>query len=88
MSYPANSSTEVDASRLRSFIDRLVHTHEERAALGQDLADILKEAESGGFDKAAVKACVKIQMAPADKREKMRQADDALSVYLAALNLG
>lgn len=87
MTYPANTSGEVNAGQLRSFVERLTHVHEERDALGKDLSDILKEAEGQGFDKAAVKTCVKIAMAPTDKREKMRQVDDALSVYLAALGL-
>ena len=88
MTYPKNTpepAGEVDASALRAYVDRLVRVHEERNALGKDLADILQEAASSGFVKEAVKHCVKLSLADADKRLKMRESEDIAEVYASAL---
>ena len=87
MSKPGHNSGDVDASQLRAYVERAVRLKEEIASLNSDVADLYGEAASAGFDKAALKEVVKVAMAPADKREKLRQTDDALSVYLVAMGL-
>jgi uncharacterized protein (UPF0335 family) len=76
-----------DNGQLRSYVERISKLHEERKQLGDDVADVLQEAASGGFDKAALKETVKVYMEPEEKRAKRAQKDDALSTYLAALGL-
>lgn len=84
----AETRGEVNSEMLRSFVDRLTSLAEQRAAMGEDIADVYSEAKSQGFDKAALKTVVKIAMEGADKRVKRRETDDdATGVYLAALGL-
>lgn len=81
------SAEGFDNTQLVSYRDRLVRLHEERKALADDIADVLQEAASNGFDKAALKTVVRISMEDPAKRDKRAQVDDALSVYLSALGL-
>lgn len=73
--------------RLKSIVDRLVRLHEERKALADDIADLLKEASGNGYDKAALKEVVKIVLEPAAKKAKRQETDSILGVYLAALGM-
>ena len=76
-----------DNNQLRAYVERIARLHGERDELAHDISDVLQEAASNGFDKAALKETVKVFMEPAEKRAKRAQKDDALSVYLTALGL-
>lgn len=70
------------AAQLRQIIERVEKLHEERKALASDIADVLTEAVSNGFDKKAIKAVVAYRA----KDRTERQAHDALvQTYLVAL---
>lgn len=77
----------VDSSMLRSYVERAARLHEERKALADDIADILQEAASNGFDKGSLKKAVQIFMETPDKRAKRAETDAVLAVYLAALGI-
>lgn len=51
----------VAADRLRSLVERIERLHGERKSIGDDIADIYKEAGSAGFDKKALRALVHIR---------------------------
>jgi uncharacterized protein (UPF0335 family) len=70
------------ASRLRSFVERVERMNEEIAAANADKAEIFKEVESQGFDKAAVKRVIAYRKKDADQAE----ADELLfDTYLRAV---
>ena len=74
-------------TKLKSLVERLTRLHDTRDDLAADIADLLKEAASQGYDKAALKEVVKILRMDADKRAKRAEYTDTLSVYLSALGL-
>jgi uncharacterized protein (UPF0335 family) len=70
------------ADQLRAIISRVERLHEERHALGADIAEVFKEAKSGGFDVTVLKKLI------AERRQdpdKWQQQQDILEVYRAAL---
>ena len=83
----AHPDDGVNTEMLESYVDRLVSVTERRAELGEDLAEILKEAHGNGFNKGALKSVVKIKMEPADKREKRHSLDADTELYLERLGL-
>jgi uncharacterized protein (UPF0335 family) len=72
-------------SQLKSVVDRVVNLEEQRAGLSEDIKEILTEAASNGFDKAAIRATVKIQMESAEKRAKRLTREELIEVYTNAL---
>lgn len=74
----------VDGARLLSYIERYENIEGERKSLGQDLKELLEEAESNGFDKKAIKEIVKRR-----KKDKNTQQEEdfILDTYLNALNM-
>jgi uncharacterized protein (UPF0335 family) len=77
----------INDTQLISLVDRAVSLKTTIAEINGDLSGLYKEAASNGYDKAALKECVKIAMEDADKRQKRSEKDDTLSVYLSALGL-
>ena len=77
-------SEEVNAGHLRAFIERIERLHEERKALSDDIADVYAEAKGNGFDVKVMKEIVKIR---AQDREKRREFEEILDLYLAALGI-
>ncbi|MGH1376669.1 MAG: GapR family DNA-binding domain-containing protein [Alphaproteobacteria bacterium] len=67
--------------RIRSFVERVERLEEERAALAEDVKEVLAEAEGVGFSKKVIKTVVKV-------RKNKRQFEDDLSLvetYMAAM---
>ena len=83
----AHTREGVNDTQLRAYVERIARLHEERKALADDVSDILKEAESTGYDKTALKIVVKAFGEDADKRQKRRELDDVTAVYFSALGL-
>ena len=80
-------SSEVNDKELRSFVERIARLTEERKAIADDIADILKEAVSRGFVKASLKETVKAYSEDADARLKRRETDGITAAYLSAMGL-
>ena len=79
-----NSDSGVSADQLKSLIERIERLHEERKAIGDDIADVFKEAKSAGFDTKVMR------QVPAIRRQDhaSRQEQEAiLELYLNALGM-
>lgn len=74
----------VAADELRLLIERVERLEEERKGLAEDIADVFGEAKARGFDKAAMKQCIKLRrMEP----RKLQEAEAILHTYMDALGL-
>jgi uncharacterized protein (UPF0335 family) len=70
--------------QLRSLIERVEKLDEERKALADDIKEIFGEAKGSGFD---VKAMRKIVAIRKKDRDKWREEQEQLDLYLKALGL-
>lgn len=71
--------------RLKAFVERIEKLREERKALKEDEADVMKEATSAGYDKPALTELLKERAIDAAKQKKLDERDAILAVYRAAL---
>ncbi|MBR6356304.1 MAG: DUF2312 domain-containing protein [Alphaproteobacteria bacterium] len=61
----------IDASRLRSLVERIERLEEEKRELQSDIRDIYAEAKSAGFDVKALRTVLKLRkMNAADRDEQ------------------
>lgn len=61
----------IDASRLRSLVERIERLEEEKKELQSDIRDIYAEAKSAGFDVKALRTVLKLRkMNAADRDEQ------------------
>ncbi|MBQ9271623.1 MAG: DUF2312 domain-containing protein [Alphaproteobacteria bacterium] len=61
----------IDASRLRSLVERIERLEEEKKELQSDIRDIFAEAKSAGFDVKALRTVLKLRkMNAADRDEQ------------------
>jgi uncharacterized protein (UPF0335 family) len=74
----------VNAGHLRSFIERIEKLEEEKKALGDDIKDVYAEAKGTGFDVKILRKIVSIRRQDKDKR---REEEEILELYLAALGM-
>jgi uncharacterized protein (UPF0335 family) len=82
---PVVSGTEeVNASHLRAFIERIERLEEEKKALSDDIKDVFAEAKGNGFDVKIMRKIVSIRK---QDREKRREEETILDLYLAALGI-
>ena len=83
---PATKNSEaVDGAHLRAFIERIERLEEEKKALGDDIKDVYAEAKGNGFDVKIIRKIVSIRKQDRDKR---REEEEILELYLAALGMG
>jgi uncharacterized protein (UPF0335 family) len=74
----------IAADELRLLIERVERIEEERKGLADDIADVFAEAKSRGFDKAAMKKCIKLRKLEPHVRQ---EAETILTIYMDALGL-
>lgn len=80
-----NASTEhVNAGHLRAFIERIEKLGEEKAAIAEDIREVYVEAKGTGFDVKIVRKIVAIRKQDRDKR---REEEEILDLYLSALGM-
>jgi uncharacterized protein (UPF0335 family) len=80
-----NASTEhVNAGHLRAFIERIEKLEEEKKALADDIKEVYGEAKGTGFDVKIIRKIVSIRRQDRDKR---REEEEILSLYLSALGI-
>lgn len=79
-----HNSGDVDASRLRAFIERIEKLHEERKAIADDIKDVYGEAKAVGYDTKIMKKVVQIR---GQDRDKRREEEKILDLYLSALGM-
>lgn len=73
---------DIAVDRLRSLVERVERLNEERKALASDVADIFKEAKSGGFDVKVLKALIRVR---AQEPAEVEEQDLLLATYRRAL---
>jgi uncharacterized protein (UPF0335 family) len=74
----------VNSGHLRAFIERIEKLEEEKKALADDIKDVYAEAKGNGFDVKILRKIVSIRRQDRDKR---REEEEILELYLAALGM-
>lgn len=77
-------STDAAKAKLKSYVDRWENLEEEKQAIASDQGEVLKEAESDGFDKAALKTLLGWRKKGDDKT---KQTLAIVAVYHDALGM-
>jgi uncharacterized protein (UPF0335 family) len=80
----STSADAVNAGHLRAFIERIEKLEEEKKALADDIKDVYAEAKGTGFDIKVLRKIVSIRRQDKDKR---REEEEILDLYLAALGM-
>lgn len=70
--------------RLKLLIERIERLEEEKKSLGEDIADVLKEAKDSGFDTKTIKRLLKLRKMSTHERQ---EAEALLQVYLDAIGM-
>lgn len=78
------ASSEVIAVHLRAFIERVERLEEEKKALADDIKDVFAEAKGNGFDVKIMRRIVAIRK---QDRDKWREEEEVLDLYMAALGM-
>jgi len=82
---PAETGTEeINAGHLRAFIERIERLNEEKKALSEDIKDVYGEAKGNGFDVKIIRKIVSMRKQDRDKR---REEEEILELYLAAIGM-
>ena len=80
-----NASTDhVNAAYLRAFIERIEKLEEEKKAIAEDIKEVYGEAKGTGFDTKIIRKIVSIRKQDRDKR---REEEEILDLYLSALGI-
>ncbi|MDP2357790.1 MAG: DUF2312 domain-containing protein [Beijerinckiaceae bacterium] len=77
-------SAAVNASHLRAFIERIEKLEEEKRAIADDIKDVYAEAKGTGFDAKILRKIVSMRRMD---REKRREEEEILDLYLVALGM-
>ena len=80
----AESQGGVAAGELRQFIERIERLEEEKAALQDDIKDVMAELKGRGYDVNAVRAILKLSKQDPDERQ---EAEAILELYMNALGM-
>jgi uncharacterized protein (UPF0335 family) len=81
---PEAGAEQVNAAHLRAFVERIERLEEEKKALSDDIKDVYAEAKGTGFDSKIIRKIVSIRRQDRDKR---REEEEILDLYLAALGM-
>lgn len=74
----------VAGARLKSFIERVERLEEEKAALAEDIKDVMGEAKSTGFDVKIIRKILRLRKMDIEKR---REEDELLELYKTAIGM-
>ena len=77
-------SQGIAAGELRQFIERIERLEEEKAALGEDVKDVMSELKGRGYDLVAVRAILRLRKQDPDERQ---EAEAILELYMNALGM-
>lgn len=78
------STNSVEAGALRAFIERIEHLEEEKKAIADDIKEVYAEAKGSGYD---IKVMRKIVSLRRQDKEKRREEEEILGLYLSALGM-
>lgn len=74
----------VEASQLKSFIERIERLEEEKATIADDIKDVYAEAKANGYDTKIMRQVVRIRKQDKSEREEM---EALLDLYMQALGM-
>jgi uncharacterized protein (UPF0335 family) len=77
-------SATVNASYRRAFIERIEKLEEEKKAIAEDIKEVYSEAKGTGFDAKIIRKIVSMRKMD---REKRREEEEILDLYLSALGM-
>ena len=80
----SSSSDPVNGGQLRAFVERIERLEEEKKALADDIKDVYAAAKGNGFDAKVIRKVVSIRK---QDRDKLREEEEILDLYLAALGM-
>ena len=81
---PKIGDNSLNGGQLRAFVERVERLSEEKKAIADDIKDVFAEAKGNGFDTKNMRKTIKIR---AMDRDKWREEEEILDLYLAALGL-
>ena len=81
---PKIGDNSLNGGQLRAFVERVERLSEEKKAIADDIKDVFAEAKGNGFDTKVMRKAIKIR---AMDRDKWREEEEILDLYLAALGL-
>ena len=76
--------SDIDAGHLRAFIERIEKLEEEKKAIADDIKDVYGEAKGTGYDIKVMRKIVSIRRQDRDKR---REEEEILDLYMSALGM-
>jgi uncharacterized protein (UPF0335 family) len=83
MEAPETAET-VAAAELRQFIERIERLEEEKAALQDDIKEVMSEAKGRGYDTKAIRAIIRLRKKDPDERQ---EEEAILETYKNALGI-
>lgn len=84
MSKQAITSGQVEAPKLKSYIERIERLEEEKKGLADDVRDVFAEAKSNGFDTKTMRQILKLRKMKTNERT---EAEYMLDLYKRALGM-
>lgn len=78
------TKSNIAASQLKSFVERLEKLEEEKKGIADDIKDVMGEAKSQGYDVKTLRAILKLRALDTAKRQ---EAEALLETYKAALGI-
>lgn len=73
-----------EAKQLLAFIERIERLEEDKKQVSEDIKDVYAEAKGTGYDVKIMRQIVKIRQQDRDKR---REEEEVLSLYMSALGI-
>jgi len=81
---PRIGDNSLNGGQLKAFVERVERLEEEKKALADDIKDIYAEAKGSGYDTKIMRKTVQIRKMD---RDKWREQEELLDLYLVALGL-
>lgn len=78
------STDSVDAGHLKAFIERIEHLEEEKRTISEDIKEVYAEAKGTGYDIKIIRKIVSLRR---QDKEKRREEEEILSLYMSALGM-
>jgi uncharacterized protein (UPF0335 family) len=77
-------NSNIAGARLKSIVERIEHLNGERAAIGEDVAQVYAEAKGAGFDTKIIRQIVSIRKVEEQKR---KEEADIREAYMVAIGM-
>lgn len=77
-------TSSVSAAELRQFIEKVERLEEEKAAVQDQIKEVLIEAKSQGFDTKIMRQIIRLRKM---KKDELAEHQDLLDMYLHALGM-